>query len=286
MSKINSTIPPTTIAAIPSAQEKGLEQTQARIVGHTQSPLTSPSHVQYLNSSVIETPQIKITDKRPAGKKIISLPPQEQISGFRAHDQAYISYLESRKKPLAKGKLWLKDEGQFNCCDFQEWFELTHMVYLPYLLFSEKNMLERFKLNQSHEPNWEAHAALLDRLYLKKISGQVGWGVFARTDLAIGQSVGEYTGVVHAYQTGGTYTMLYEEIPGCSLNIDARFMGNITRLINHSETPNIEAIQIIATDGIAHVEFKVIKTIQSHQQLLIDYGPNYWIYQKPQRLEV
>ena len=80
--------------------------------------------------------------------------------------------------------------------------------------------------------------------------------------------------------------MLYEEIPGRSLNIDARFMGNITRLINHSESPNIEAVRSISTDGIAHIEFKVLQTIKAHQQLLIDYGPSYWIYQKPQQLEV
>ncbi len=286
MSKIHSK-PPLfiSIPAEEAAKDAAIKNTQARIVGHQQPPLELPAQTDYLRSAHPEIPPIKATSERTKPKAIL-LPPPEQISGFRAYDHAYISYLQTKEKPLVEGALWLAENGELYSCDFQRWFQLTGMVYLPYLLFSEKNLLEQFNGAQRVEPNWQAHLTLLDKLYLKKISEQVGWGVFARTNLVAGEIIGEYAGVVHSHKTGGTYTMAYQKIQDQALNIDARFMGNITRFVNHSERPNIEAIETVTADGILHIEFKLLKNISTHQQLFIDYGSSYWIYQQPQQLEV
>lgn len=127
-------------------------------------------------------------------------------------------------------------------------------------------------------------------LYLKYINQKVGYGVYANEHIHANDIIGEYTGKVISQQNvltksvkERTYIM---EIVGClagyywpeSLYIDACEAGNFTRYINHSYTPNVMGKQIF--DGKWwHILLVAGCEIAQDQQLLIDYGKNYWYLQ-------
>lgn len=127
-------------------------------------------------------------------------------------------------------------------------------------------------------------------LYLKYINQTVGYGVYANEPIHANDIIGEYTGKVISQQNVLTKSVKSRayimEIVGClagyywpeSLYIDAHEAGNFTRYINHSYTPNVMGKQIF--DGKWwHIMLIAGREIAQDQQLLIDYGKNYWYLQ-------
>lgn len=55
--------------------------------------------------------------------------------------------------------------------------------------------------------------------------------------------------------------------------IDAKYMGNKSRFINHSTTPNIKA-KIVHSGGDLHIAFYAMKNIQPGTELVFDYIGN------------
>jgi hypothetical protein len=117
---------------------------------------------------------------------------------------------------------------------------------------------------------------------IKWVDHQIGHGVFTNQDLGIGDYVGEYTGVVRKrrlFSSRGLndYSFSY---PTSSLffkkfTIDAETHGNEMRYINHSDSPNCEAVSVLCNDFI-RVVIRATKAIPRGSQLHYDYGPEYW----------
>ena len=114
------------------------------------------------------------------------------------------------------------------------------------------------------------------------IDDTVGYGVFAERDLPALTFVGQYTGILRQwYMTKGNHNAYCFHYPTPlwklrTFMIDAMDGGNETRFVNHGDAPNCEpAIQL--DRGLLHVFFRTTKTVAYGDQLLLDYGKDYWL---------
>ena len=115
------------------------------------------------------------------------------------------------------------------------------------------------------------------------INSQVGWGVFAGRNLKKGEWIGEYCGLVrkrHKKDRLNAYCFEYRlsQETITKYLIDAEHQGNLSRFINHSSDPNL-ITDLVFCNGLPHVILTVKKPIAKDEQLLYDYGSDYWSYQ-------
>lgn len=109
----------------------------------------------------------------------------------------------------------------------------------------------------------------------------VGWGLFADENLPKGTILGEYTGRIIKWNflnyRPGSYRFQYPTRKKLKLKyvIDAEPGGNWTRLVNHSENPNVEAVAIYV-GGILRMLYVLDEPVQKGSELTVDYGPGYW----------
>jgi hypothetical protein len=112
-------------------------------------------------------------------------------------------------------------------------------------------------------------------LYLAKVNDEVGYGVFAGTDLEPGDWVGEYIGLARhrgKADKGNKYLYKYALFSA----IDARDLGNYTRWINHSKLHPNATDDFVFVNGYWHVVLVATAPIRKDQQVLFDYGDDYW----------
>jgi Proteins containing SET domain len=117
------------------------------------------------------------------------------------------------------------------------------------------------------------------------IDALVGYGVFAREFIPAWSYIGEYTGILRRRQAlwldENDYCFRYP-VPRHSFRyftIDSGKLGNITRFINHSDNPNLEAVGAFE-NGIFHIIIRAIKDIFPGEELCYHYGPLYWKHRK------
>jgi len=116
----------------------------------------------------------------------------------------------------------------------------------------------------------------------------IGWGLFASADLAAGDLVGEYTGVVQAaseappeQKIDGHYLSDYawnypDELPdGTEFEVNALKEGNELRFANHSARPNL-AVDHTLVDNFFVTFFRVLHPVVKGDQLTVNYGEEYW----------
>lgn len=113
------------------------------------------------------------------------------------------------------------------------------------------------------------------------IDDTIGYGLFAERDLPSQLFIGQYTGVLRQwYMTKRNHNAYCFHYPTPlwklrTFMIDALDGGNETRFVNHGDTPNCEpAIQL--DRGLLHVFFRTTKAVAYGDQLLLDYGKDYW----------
>lgn len=160
---------------------------------------------------------------------------------------------------------------------------LNGIRYLDELVFEPA--LER-KLMRSHQLSRRRFT--LKRLparapvSIRLIDAKIGFGVFAERDLAEGELIGEYTGMVSTETTGDDFTYLHsypalkwgeEEL---LLVVDAVTMGNETRFLNHSDAGGVSHMEDYFFNGHWHILFKVASPVARGEQLFVDYGAGYW----------
>lgn len=123
-------------------------------------------------------------------------------------------------------------------------------------------------------------------MVIKKINDTVGYGVFAGYDLPAKCTLGLYAGELQetsslqnnnddgSYVYGSTQSI----IPGCpALCTNARNKRNELGFINGSiHHANCIAGDTLKTDGTYHTYYKTARAIKKNEQLLVDYGPEYW----------
>jgi hypothetical protein len=111
------------------------------------------------------------------------------------------------------------------------------------------------------------------------IGPHMGYGVVADRVIEPGEFIGEYLGMIR--YRGGLMTNPYcFEYPLSIWRenqylIDAKDVGNLTRMINHSENPNISPF-LVYHNGLMHIILIAQEKIYPDQQLFYNYGEEYW----------
>jgi SET domain-containing protein len=119
------------------------------------------------------------------------------------------------------------------------------------------------------------HAEYIANIYISKVNDEVGFGVFAGEELQPGQFLGEYTGLARKWCSAdfvNRYVFCYIE----NSVIDASKRGNICRFINHSESKANARHMEIQSGGVKHIILLANTHIARDEQILFDYGPDYW----------
>ena len=121
-------------------------------------------------------------------------------------------------------------------------------------------------------------------LSIKFINDQIGYGVFARTQICTGHCIGEYTGRVASQDdcSSGIYAWDYPIINNSTDDlreyvVDGSICGNELRFVNDAgDASNCMSYDIVTPDGIPHVMYVALRDIQPGEQLTINYGNEYW----------
>lgn len=124
---------------------------------------------------------------------------------------------------------------------------------------------------------------------IREVSPAVGHGLFANRELQPGEIIGEYTGQLSddwkLLRDGGEFNPYLLRYPfETRYAIDARRHGNETRFINHSSKNANAGRRHVFHGGIIQVVFVVERKIAKGEQILIDYGPDYWQSSAPVEL--
>ncbi len=117
--------------------------------------------------------------------------------------------------------------------------------------------------------------------YLRWVSPSIGYGLFASRSLQAWECIGEYSGVVrrraiHARDIND-YCFVYPRawISWKPYTIDSEKRGNLTRFMNHSFQPNVEAVAVFY-EGLFHIILRTLRKVQPEEELRYDYGVDYW----------
>ncbi len=125
-------------------------------------------------------------------------------------------------------------------------------------------------------------------VYAARLGPDVGYGLFADAALAPGDVIGEYAGELSSdwkpLCEGGRFNPYLLRYPrGCSLAIDAEKRGNEQRFVNHSSRPNAGRRYALRA-GVLRVLFVAERPIARDEQILLDYGADYWRGRQPAAL--
>lgn len=122
------------------------------------------------------------------------------------------------------------------------------------------------------------------KLSIRWIDDKLGWGVFAEQDIKRNTLIAEYTGTVRKRtlrdkKNAYCFEYLLAKEKKTPYTIDALNWGNISRYINHSNTPN--CVSALATLGpLSHILILTAEFIPRETQLCYDYGEDYWASRK------
>ena len=178
----------------------------------------------------------------------------------------------------------------------KEFEERLEMTYCDSLIFDSvktiyqvaKKFAQKMKKNNLRQMNhWtlclHKKAMALPRenfYYIRWINRYLGYGIYAAMDIPANTYIGEYTGIVEQKNNRknrfNDYVFSYDLCGKASRwSIDAKSVGNFTRFLNHSDTPNLTSRWVI-NDGITHIILFSNKFIPKGTQMTYCYGPLYW----------
>lgn len=119
------------------------------------------------------------------------------------------------------------------------------------------------------------------KVSVRWIDASLGFGVFAKENIAACTFIGEYTGELRKASSKELHDKFYcVRYPSWGtgkqrLVLDAEKKGNFTRLLNHSFKPNL-GLQSVYWRGIPRMIFIALQDIEEGAQLTFDYGPIFW----------
>ncbi|HLB53339.1 MAG TPA: SET domain-containing protein-lysine N-methyltransferase [Chlamydiales bacterium] len=127
----------------------------------------------------------------------------------------------------------------------------------------------------------EINEGIHPKVSIRFIDKEVGFGVFAEQRIPPCSFIGEYTGKLIPWKKwilrekfhAVRYTVWGSERK--KFILDGETMGNFTRCINHSFTPNV-CLQSVYWKGIPRMIFMSLKEITAGTQLTFDYGALFW----------
>jgi SET domain-containing protein len=179
-----------------------------------------------------------------------------------------------------------------NVIQLKNFFKLLDLSYCPHLLFDTGDYRIKNRLNKIYpskndleksEPyanklNYKGHREIKKpELSIQRISKEFGYGLFAEQDFEIHDYIGEFCGTVtiNYDSTSNNYNYNYFN-DDSGIVIAPRKVGNELQFANHSYKPNSCWTTIFGSDGKYHVIFVAKTNIKKNDQILVDYGEEYW----------
>jgi uncharacterized protein len=133
----------------------------------------------------------------------------------------------------------------------------------------------------------------LPNLYVKWVNDTIEYGLYTEAFIPKGTAIGEYTGTVKSASMydAGDYYFYYPQKYRWKTKpltddkvIDAHRFGNLLRYVNHSDSPNLDALW--AKDRkLLHLFFVAASDIPPHTQLTVSYGKDYFFPSKLSNIE-
>lgn len=187
--------------------------------------------------------------------------------------------------------------------EYEETFKIRYMAYPFFFNYSflehvVKSCPWTLKLGgRSEELNdnykkfeWEISEAYAAPIEMRWIDEKIGWGVFARDHIPEGEFIIQYTGMVAPITleklslTPYSMSYFHSNYSFRKYVINSSTAGNESRFINHSSRTNLEFASALDR-GLIHTFLVTQRNITKGEQLLYDYGNEYWLFrEKPQDL--
>ena len=207
--------------------------------------------------------------------------PRGNSARKRSHQ---IQFSKSSNEPLK----------HFSVEDFEE---ISGMTYLTEPAFQSKGSYERVKRltlkavaegRVSQRARWlgDHYGDRLDNGFIEDVSihwvdDKMQYGLFAEKEIKRNAFIGEYTGLIKpcTIVSGevNEYCFRYPLYKRSFIvyTIDAKMHGNEMSFMNHSSTPNCEAVVAFHND-LFHMCLRALKNIPKDEQLFFDYGNEKW----------
>lgn len=174
-----------------------------------------------------------------------------------------------------------------------EFEALTSIRYLSHLEFKSKKVYDSVrnlckqaliagKITKRAE--WlgvayrrEVSEGFVNDVYIKWMDSRIGFGLYANKEMEKGEFIGEYVGLVrpctYFFANVNEYCFRYplEGLRFWLYTIDAQDYCNETSFMNHSSTPNCDAVVSFNND-LLHVCIRTNREVKRDEQLTYDYG--------------
>jgi uncharacterized protein len=216
---------------------------------------------------------------------------RDQMKGIGLESLCFL-----KKQRMDKSILLMKD-SKVEKITPEEFYHIFEVEYLPSLFINDLKTLKKIVTrcrNQiragaiSEKEIWQG-TYFEDNIknfptspvYIKWINERKGYGLFALYDLKKDTYIGEYTGQIRKFRrrqdNKNSYCFEYQigEAKRSHYTIDAKYMGNVVRFINHDYFPNLTTLAAYSNQ-IIHIILKTSQFIPKDTELTYDYGPRYW----------
>lgn len=149
----------------------------------------------------------------------------------------------------------------------------------PYVLRNRWLVKDNYEWTERYRPQFsQGYVAALSVGWVDEV---LGYGAFAEEDIAQGEYVGEYTGLVRRV------SRFRAELNGYCFHYPTRFWsfhyyvvdavheGNEISFVNHSDKPNLQPLCLVDR-GLLHLVLVAKRDIAKGEQLFFNYGEDYW----------
>ena len=183
------------------------------------------------------------------------------------------------------------DDYILNIKEFESVFGIRYLKYSDttgcyYLKKQTKTYLEKSEDAQRAlwlGANYKEHllSGYIAPMKIYWIDDICGFGAAALIDFKKGTYLGSYAGKVKRrvlfFSNTNPYCFSYSSSSYVNVKYttDAEKQGNEIRFLNHSETPNCEAITISVNEYL-YIVIRTIRDVARGAQLCYNYGPLYW----------
>jgi len=186
----------------------------------------------------------------------------------------------------------IREEGlrEYTVAEFEA---LTSIRYISHLEFKNKkvydsvrNLCKQALLSDkiTKRAEWlgvayrrEISEGFVNDVYIRWMDSRVGFGLYANKEMEKGEFIGEYVGLVrpgtYLFANVNEYCFRYP-FYGARFwiyTIDAQDYCNETSFMNHSSTPNCDAVVSFNND-LLHICIRTNREIKRDEQLTYDYG--------------
>lgn len=182
----------------------------------------------------------------------------------------------------------------------QNWNKITESKFSNLLEFENENIKGKIrkkikklyiKGELTRQQLWfgafykkEIESLYLPDVEIRYINDRLGYGVFAARDFNQCEFIAQYSGLVRKSRRSdrtNAYCFEYTLANGIKTpyTVDAQDQGGIGRLINHSESPNLQS-SLATIDFINYIILITTRPVRKGQQFCYDYGPDYWSHRE------